>query len=298
MVRGIGLIMLFALAGCADVLGIEPGTLGQGGEAGAMAGAGGTGAGGGGSASGGAGGAGAAGGSGGLMVSYEEMILDDDPIAFWRLNEGAGDMALSLTGAHHGTYEGNDYSWTDGATSDGDAAVALVEDPQADTSYVAIPDHLDLDFADRAPFSIEVWFRLDAMPTDRDPGLVTKRVNPTGGPSDGWTLVVSDTNALVFRRFRDDSVDRCATGDNALMLHTFYHAVATYDGMAMRLYLDGIEVDSENPATQILLNNDRDVFLGAQHASNNGIDGVIDDVSIYDYALTGPQVSAHHAAGL
>jgi hypothetical protein len=72
-----------------------------------------------------------------------------------------------------------------------------------------------------------------------------------------------------------------------LPTNSWQHAAVTYDGSSvMRLYRNGIEVAS---ATGISPNTDATVGIGEYFNGNRWV-GTIDDVRLYNYALTGKQI--------
>ena len=76
--------------------------------------------------------------------------------------------------------------------------------------------------------------------------------------------------------------------------HGVYHHVAgTYDGTNMRLYLDGVEVDS-CPVTGTVYPDETNMLIGSD---DEPMQGLIDEVSIYDRALTPTEIQAIYDAG-
>lgn len=76
------------------------------------------------------------------------------------------------------------------------------------------------------------------------------------------------------------------------------HLVGTYDGANWSLYRNGVQVASEPGAVGALSVDDGDWAIGA--AGNGWADhytGDVDEVAIYDRALTPSQVAAHYVAG-
>ncbi|MEE9141820.1 MAG: LamG-like jellyroll fold domain-containing protein, partial [Gammaproteobacteria bacterium] len=79
----------------------------------------------------------------------------------------------------------------------------------------------------------------------------------------------------------------------------WYHAVATYDGTMMRLYLNGLPVGVQLQPGTIDTNPAASVAIGA-HPSLIGpaahLDGVIDEVAVFDRALSPTEVQVLHQA--
>jgi len=80
--------------------------------------------------------------------------------------------------------------------------------------------------------------------------------------------------------------------NNALQVGVFHHVAGTYDGSAMRLYLDGVEVGSL--AVSGTVSTATSVALSFPVET---LDGLLDEVEIYDRALTAPEIAAIFAAG-
>jgi hypothetical protein len=77
----------------------------------------------------------------------------------------------------------------------------------------------------------------------------------------------------------------------------WYHVTATYDGSVFKVYLDGEEVGVSEPGLS-LTKGQKDVFIGAYCGGYAyGFEGVIDDVKIYDYALSPAQILKHAKLG-
>jgi hypothetical protein len=67
------------------------------------------------------------------------------------------------------------------------------------------------------------------------------------------------------------------------------HVAVTYDGATIRLYLDGRPVSSRAMHGQVLHTNEP-LWIGGNHPYGEYFDGDIDEVRVYDRALTGLQI--------
>ena len=74
---------------------------------------------------------------------------------------------------------------------------------------------------------------------------------------------------------------------------TWYHVAATYDRTTMRIYINGNLVNSASYTAPINANN-FDLFIGENPQQNNrNWSGDIDEITIWDGAITPQQVTAH-----
>ncbi len=81
-------------------------------------------------------------------------------------------------------------------------------------------------------------------------------------------------------------------GDIEVAANEWHHVCGTYDGANLRLYIDGVE-DPAGPVPEPngVTTDDYDVYIGEnQERPGRYWDGLIDDVRLYNYALTPAQV--------
>jgi hypothetical protein len=86
-------------------------------------------------------------------------------------------------------------------------------------------------------------------------------------------------------RFRFVFFDNYIAGPANVVVNTWYHVVGTYDGSVARLYVNGAEVAN---STINLKTTATDIFIGSDYTNNpaNALQGVIDDVRIYNRTLS------------
>ena len=96
--------------------------------------------------------------------AYSRVVMADNPVAFWRLDETSGTTALDTAGSFDGAYSyvGSDltYAYPSGIPHDTDTAVHVTN-----TAIVTIPYALEINPVS-GPWSYEFWIQ----PTSLDPG--------------------------------------------------------------------------------------------------------------------------------
>jgi len=264
---------------------------GEGAASGAVqGGAGGAGQGGAGQA--GAGGSSSAGG-GGPASPYAEAVLADEPILYLRLGETSGTTAVAVVGPS-GQYVGDAGSYALNQPG------LIINDP--DTAVHVKGGGVDLgDFADfegAQPYSLEAWVKPPPEDGAEDGyhRVLSKEDEDSDGERDGYDLWLHNGELAVERfvagageyAFADVPVDGSA-----------FHVVATFDGVVLRLYVDG-EPRSEQTLTQALTLSDNSAPLTVGRASNGGneLQGIIDEVAIYAAALSEARIADHYAVGV
>jgi hypothetical protein len=79
---------------------------------------------------------------------------------------------------------------------------------------------------------------------------------------------------------------------------TTYHVVGTCDGITMKLYVNGVLIGSLDITTGGIPDTDASlVRIGHYNASSNYMNGVIDEVAIYNYALDQQTIQDHYNTG-
>jgi hypothetical protein len=90
--------------------------------------------------------------------------------------------------------------------------------------------------------------------------------------------------------------DGCGVFSNThVSLNTWYHVVGVYDG-AFLIYING-KLDNSVEHTGTIDTNDSDLILGGYYSTGNLIDGTLDDVRIYNRALSATEIKQLYNAG-
>ena len=82
-----------------------------------------------------------------------------------------------------------------------------------------------------------------------------------------------------------------AYGTASLTANTWAHLAATYDGATLRLYVNGTQVASV-AATGNLAASTNPLEIGGNSIYAQFFQGLIDEVRVYNVALTAPQIQA------
>ena len=158
------------------------------------------------------------------------------------------------------------------------------------SSYVSIPDSPLLDSLTTS-ITIELWLKTDQLTSDWT-GIVTKG-------NSAWQLQATPGANTV-----DFNVSLSAgdlSGSRSINDGQWHHVAGVYDGTNMFLYLDGT-LDGSMPATGLIPQNSYPLSIGANAQGIEGspmyfFNGLIDEVSIYNRALTASEIQAIYAAG-
>ena len=78
----------------------------------------------------------------------------------------------------------------------------------------------------------------------------------------------------------------------------WHHAAATFDGRVMRVYLDGAEIAHLDRTGPITTNAEVPAFIGSSGGAGEHWQGGLDDLRIYQRALTAAQVHQLYQGGI
>jgi len=107
------------------------------------------------------------------------------------------------------------------------------------------------------------------------------------GPNNGlqWAIMINGTYRIL------------QTPANVFASNTFYHVAATYDGAMMRIYIDGIERASMAVAGTIDPSTEPLVIGRSVVAPASVFHGLIDELEIFNRALSASEIAAIFNAG-
>jgi len=218
------------------------------------------------------------------------------PLLFAAANAGAATTSVntgSLGAAANGT-NGDAVTFTTGAIAvTGDQAAVYNNTSGVNTS---VPFHSGLNPIASAPFTIEFWANPSA--TDNDDAPVSNRVS--AGNRSGWVFFQRDAGTGWNFRMYNGNVGALGwdlTGGSATV-GAWSHVVATWNGSAALLYVNGILADDTNAAG---LNNvynastSATFFVGSTD-SGSPFNGAVDEVAFYPSALSAGSIASHFNA--
>jgi hypothetical protein len=131
--------------------------------------------------------------------------------------------------------------------------------------------------------TLEAWVRPTALSGYRT--VIMKDV-----PDElAYALYASDDSSRpnTWGRIGDTSYD--ATGTTSLPLNTWTHLASTYDGTTLRLFVNGVQVASRTISGAIQTSIDP-LHIGGNAIWGEYFSGLIDEVRIYNHALTAAQI--------
>lgn len=196
------------------------------------------------------------------------------------LNEGSGVTAADISGAeNNGIVSG---TWVVGKCG---TAVSF----NGSGNWAVVANNSSLKLADE--FTVSAWVKLPDVPI-YSPIIIKGAANPK---VDNYLLLVSNTDGKIYFYVGDSTGTISKAIGLSYTTNVWQHWVGVFTTTNIKLYLNAV---SSNPTTtgwQAYQNN-TDVRIGYKWA--NYFNGIIDDVRIYNYALSAPEVFALYKEGL
>lgn len=150
-----------------------------------------------------------------------------------------------------------------------------------------VPDYILVPDADwyeqEKEITVAFWWKPDI--TDTSDCVVAK-----WGGATGWTMSYDNVIGGALRWIIQNGSLRTVTS-GVLTAGSWWFVVGTYDGHYLRLYINGSSVGTPVATTANILLNSNDVSVGAYDGGTQPSDGTIDDVRIYDRALTPDEIT-------
>ncbi len=198
------------------------------------------------------------------------ICFADDLVLHLTFDELKGDVAEDISEF------GNDATFNGGfKLVDGKFGKAIDLDG---ASWGEIPDDDSLDIVDG--ITIEMWANLRAAGAEQTG--VEKGPTWQAGL---YTLAPYYRNGSILQFFDlPENCDDENIGGN-IQDETWHFIAGTWDGITIKLYIDG-ELNKELECRGKLTPNNDPLYIGARGGTQRFVNGALDEIKMYDYALT------------
>ena len=236
-----------------------------------------------------------------ILVSYSILIdgsyksgfagfTEDGLVAYWSFDEGSGIIVHDYSG------NGNDGEIHGASWVEGKFGKALFFDG---ASWIEVPDSETLDgFAE---ITLEVW--VNPILGERG-AIISKWFYEYEIPINDrvYVLTVEADGRVDFGLSSDGSDGIWVESSMKVENNTWNHIVAVSDGETMKIYVNGIQDPNIVDAPKSLHSSNKSLQIGAWNYSPNETNtyfrGIIDELKIYNRALTTDEIQDHYFSGV
>jgi hypothetical protein len=202
-------------------------------------------------------------------------VTDPNLTAWWMLDAGSGTTALDWSGhGNNGTLQG-DPQWVAGYDGGG-----LALDGTGDNIYVSSAQ------LPTSAFTVELWFNPSFNLDPGDPRIDFLYWQTGSRPH--LTFNRSGAGEIGLWPNIDGDFDGPLTATSSWDAGSWYHIAATFDGVSFRIYVNGnMEGVVSHPGTHSSASG---LYIGCRSNQINYFTGTIDDVRLYDKALSQDEI--------
>jgi hypothetical protein len=215
---------------------------------------------------------------------YKAQILANGPVGYWRLGETAGSVAVGVTGASNGTYAGGvtpSAFPNTGLLNDTDGAIAF----NATSGKITIPHVASFVLTNAASF--EVWAKPNTVAGASERWVFNKGVNT-------FYLAIQSGQAVAGVTSTTVGIKQALT--TLVTAGAWQHLVMTFNSTTLILYRNGVNVASVAVGGNIVATTAA-INVGSKEGTMGWYDGRLDEVALYNIALTPAQILADYQRG-
>ncbi|MHC4707416.1 MAG: LamG domain-containing protein, partial [Planctomycetota bacterium] len=224
----------------------------------------------------------------------KSYLIDASAAAVWHMDEGSGIYAYDATPNNNRGDLGFDGigpdvpTWTTGQFGgalyfDGSDVVDCGRRPSLNIT---------------AELTISAWVNVDVWTTG---GRIVNRYG-SSNPDQGYIMWINRVGSTNYIRFGVEdptlgfeSIETLSTGD--MQTDKWIHAVGVYDGSNLKMYVDGVLDNSRSTFVNSIRVANTNVYIGNNPFMSDPFWGKLDEVSIYNKALTAAEVLSLYQTG-
>jgi hypothetical protein len=192
-----------------------------------------------------------------------------------------GETVKDATGKNNGTVVGA--KWTPDGRIGGGYRVGR------NVGYIQVPDS-DLWSFEMRPFSICLWFRFDAVPRGEQMFIGQ---DDGGGARNKWLFGFSNGELYFHTNNESGAGRRIAAHPWSPQVHEWHHFSVTRNGNTYSTYIDGVPVSTSDDPSPVPTSK---AALTIGQAEELYVNGAIDEVMIFDRALSADEILQIHDA--
>lgn len=223
--------------------------------------------------------------------AYADTVMTDTPVSYYRLDDAGTTMYDATNHRNNGSYGSSVTKRVTGLISNvSDTAAGF---PGGAWSANSIAKVAQSSLLQPTAVSVEAWVKETAT----NSGGTIDLVSYGQQSAEPYALQITSGNALSFVVSTSTPATLTATSSTAMTAGTVYHVVGTFDGSNAKLYINGTQSASTNGSGNVSYTgiSTYGLAIGAtQSTTRNVFNGTLDEVAVYDHALSASSVLAHY----
>ena len=207
-------------------------------------------------------------------------------VADWEMDEASSNLTDEI-GSKVMTANGTP-AYEDGPLQRGDQGGESIRF-DGSTDYFATPDHADFNFG--SAFSVSIVFNLDTIG-----GTLITLASQYSSGTGAWQIYAQSGQVVAGLSLNGTLQISVASGA-VLSAGVDYHLVVTHDGSTIRMYLDGLLIDTIAMAGA-MFNSTDDLEIGSVNGGSNKFLGALSRLILWNVVLTPQEIARFARVGV
>lgn len=218
------------------------------------------------------------------FTPYQNAVLVDRPLAYYRLGEASGTTLVDSSGY------GRDGTWEVAPAAFGRPGLIVGDaDTAVEYSGSTLATVFNASWMNSTYLTVEYWITPDAA----NIGLVSR---DDSGFDRVWRTFLDSSRRIDFAVWNQAGTVYQNITTQTLTLGQTYHIACTFDGTAVKVYING-RLSRSVAATGTMIATVSEPLSVGKGSSNIRMDGVMDEVAVYGTALSATRVLDHYDIG-
>jgi len=206
-------------------------------------------------------------------------------VGYWSFNEGTSTVALDYSGNKNKGTLVNGPAWVNGKRGK-----ALNFDGVNDFVDANPSNGNNLDIS--GPLTVTAWVKTNSLGTFQT--IISKH---TGGSNANYLIWIENQNR--FQTYASPGgISTNVMGTTVAKKNTWYHVAELWDGAFLRLFVNGVQEGTPASGSGNVGVTIKDVAIGSEsYGGSNFFNGLIDEVRVYNRALSADEIQKLYNAG-
>jgi len=209
-----------------------------------------------------------------------------EPIAHWKLDEGTGTTAYDSANSYNGTIRGTPVWSTEGK-------IDSCLDFSGSNGYVNFGSMSTADFS-TSNFTFSFWFKTEGTHNTgqtNNSGVFLSKYDANRGRQ--WYICQTASGNIEFVTYHSNTIlgGDSLTSTDSYGNNKWVYCTAVRDGTTKYLYVNGV-LNTSGSCPSIVSGISTSVYMGVLQDGRYYFNGKLDDVRVYDCALSADQIAA------